>query len=138
MINEQEETRLTEKPDWFNLSENEKLEHLYWSTSGTMAPKEVEVKPRWFWQKPKKEVIHPDNSNRYLYCYHSKEEAEAAAVDSDEFWEWDGNPAKTVTLPELMQIARKSHRAGVVVRGFKNGEWAVLKVYYANEPLRGE
>jgi len=75
---------------------------------------------------------------RWMGVFRSKDEAEASACVPSEIWTWDGNPAKTTTLAEVMLRARRGGLAGVALRGFRDGEWVTLKEWRADQPIGGD
>lgn len=129
-MKESTETRTTEKPQWLELTEPDKQAHTYWTCFGHVQT----TRKSWkFWQKP--EPFNP----RSLTIYHSREEAEARAYSCPNLgWEWDRNPARPITLQDVMSRARVAGIGYVSVLGFRDGQWVTLKSWKAGEPLMGE
>ena len=109
---------LTSKPSWLELPDEEKQSHTYWVCYG----KNINLD-----SVPK--------SDRWKFIYHSKEQAEAAACRKNDCWVWDGEPASSVYLKNVMFKARSGGHLGVKIRGYDNGEWKILKVYPVDVPL---
>jgi hypothetical protein len=111
--------------DYLGTTEPKKM--VFWTTFGFL-PKRFKL---FLWLKRRR------NSSRYLTIFHTKEEAEAHAVISDNKggWVWDGLSAHTISLTESMFNARKEHLAGVAIKGYRNDKWVTLQVYPANIPL---
>lgn len=117
-MSEVTEPKLTEKPSWLELPEEEKQSHTYWGCHGHSISR-CEEKSKKLW----------------VTLFHSKEEAECYASLPKDSWEWNKKPATSVLLQDAMFQARVNNSAGVAIFGYKNGEWGTLKKYPANVPL---
>jgi len=70
--------------------------------------------------------------------FYSQEDAETQASTPKSDWVWDGNPAKPVSISNVMRRARRSGRPGVKVKAFSNGQWVTVHEYPAGEPIPEE
>jgi hypothetical protein len=118
----------TPAPDWWSKTEEEKLEHTYWTCFGT----DVVPQPHKWYQFRKKAE---ERTSFYRNIYHSKEEAEAHASIIRKAWVWDKNPARPITIASTMAIVRQEGELGVRIIGFQDGKWRALKTYLSGEPL---
>jgi hypothetical protein len=114
-----------EQPLWLKLPAEEKIWHTYWTCMGQS------VKQSWLSRCLKR----VQSKTPCIVVFHSKEEAEANSASPGTLWKWNGKPAVPITLSDAMQQARKLGLHGVAIKGFQNGEWRILKIYRANEPL---
>jgi len=72
-------------------------------------------------------------------AYITKEEAQASCFVAQEGiggWVWDGLPAQSFPLVDLLQEARQNRAKGVEIRGYRNGEWVCIKRYPVEIPLQ--
>lgn len=128
-LNPLENPTFSDKPEWLDLPEEEKLRHTYWTCYGTIK-REKRNFFKMIFSKKSKEI--------WVMIYHSQEEAEADACTPNEFWTWNGQPAKKTTLGKAMMQARSGNSLGVAVLGWINGGWSILKKYPKEIPLLGE
>jgi hypothetical protein len=114
-----ENTRnLNEKPSWLELPEEEKINHTYWYCTGASLNLDKRL-----------------DSKRWINLFHSQEEAEAHASLPNSGWSWDKKRATSCNLKEYLFKARSKGYKGIKIKGFKNGEWVILKDILSGVPL---
>lgn len=137
---ESSKTATSTRPDWFQLTDLERLKKQYWICKGTNNFIKLDLPQslgqrlvcwwRRVWSFPKLKT-----SQVLIVIYCSAEEAEAHSCIPSRYWQWDKRPASPCTLRETMCRARDLGCRGVAICGYVQGEWRTFKVFLAQEPL---
>lgn len=110
---------ITEKPLWF--PREEEIMSEYWACH-------VVRKKSWIGRWKRKHAQREDFRAIFL----AAEEAEAYISDNAD---WDGKPARPITLGDAMRSVRHYRSDGLELLHFSNGVWTVLKRWLAKEPV---
>lgn len=123
----------SKQPSWLELPEEERK---LWTTNGS---DDLDKRRSWF-----KGIFTKKKNffeNHWLVMNTTKEEAEAYALSGGAAynWKWDGKPAYTLPLQDVIREARQKALSGdgcmgVRVNAYQNGRWVEIARYPVDVP----